>query len=178
MGNKSLSFKPKRLGHNFWATLYQNSSAKLKLLSKISEAIEILVGTEQGHPMSPELFKIYLLDLSIDLNDMIGLNLPELNGVMISHLLWADDLVLLALDAKSLQTLINRVYHFCEEWGLSVNISKTAIMVFNKASRQLQESLQFKYGSTRIPSARTYCYLGIVFNLNGSFSVAADSQTS
>ena len=129
--------------------MYQNSSAKLKLLSKISEAIEILVGTEQGHPMSLELFKIYLLDLSIDLNDMIGLNLPELNGVMISHLLWADDLVLLALDAKSLQTLINRVYHFCEEWGLSVNISKTAIMVFNKASRQLQESLQFKYGSTR-----------------------------
>ena len=22
MGNKSLSYKPKRLGHNFWATLY------------------------------------------------------------------------------------------------------------------------------------------------------------
>ena len=52
--------------------MYQNSTAKLKLLDKISEAIDILIGTEQGHPMSPELFKTYLLDRSIDLNDTTG----------------------------------------------------------------------------------------------------------
>ena len=60
--------------------MYQNSSAKLKLLNKLSEAIDILIGTEQGHPMSPELFKIYLLDLSNDLNETLGLNIPNLNG--------------------------------------------------------------------------------------------------
>ncbi|KAL5272619.1 hypothetical protein ACHWQZ_G000729 [Mnemiopsis leidyi] len=154
--------------------MYQNSSAKLKLLNKISEAIDILIGTEQGHPMSPELFKTYLLDLSIDLNKVLGLDIPNLNGELISHLLWADDLVLIALDPKSLQTLINKVHQFCEQWGLSVNISKTAIMVFNKTGRQLQESHGFKYGSLTIPSARTYCYLGIVFNLNGSTTAATD----
>ena len=95
-------------------------------------------------------------------------------GSNISHLLWADDLVLLALDAQSLQNLINRVYDFCEERGLSVNISKTAIMVFNKSGRQLQESDSFRYGNIRIPSARTYCYLGIVFSLTGSYTAATD----
>ena len=154
--------------------MYQNSSAKLKLLNKISEAIDILIGTEQGHPMSPELFKTYLLDLSIDLNDVLGLDIPNLNGKLISHLLWADDLVLLALDQRSLQVLIDKVHTFCEQWGLSVNISKTAIMVFNKTGRQLQESHGFKYGTITIPSARTYCYLGIVFNLNGSTTAATD----
>ena len=117
---------------------------------------------------------LILLDLSIDLNDTTGLNLPSLNGIILSHLLWADDLVLVALDALSLQTLINRVHCFCEKWGLSVNISKTAIMIFNKTGRQLQESHSFKYGSVSIPSARAYCYLGIVFNLTGSYTAATE----
>ena len=109
------------------AHAYQHSTAKLKLLNKIADAINILIHTEQGHPMSPELFKAYmnyLLDLSIGLNDTIGLYLPSLNGVSISHLLWADDLVLVALYAISSQTLIDRMHRFCEEWGLSVNNTK------------------------------------------------------
>ncbi|KAL5256625.1 hypothetical protein ACHWQZ_G011768 [Mnemiopsis leidyi] len=47
-------------------------------------------------------------------------------------------------------------------------------MVFNKTGRQLQESHGFKYGRITIPAARTYCYLGIVFNLNGSTTAATD----
>ncbi|KAL5253101.1 hypothetical protein ACHWQZ_G015761 [Mnemiopsis leidyi] len=176
---EALLFKLCKLGikGNFFNCvkhINQNSSAKLKMLNKISEAIDILIGTEQGHPMSPELFKTYLLDLSIDLNEVLGLKIPNLNGETISHLLWADDLVVLALEQRSLQILIDKVHQFCELWGLSVNISKTAIMVFNKTGRQLQESHGFKYGRITIPAARTYCYLGIVFNLNGSTTAATD----
>ena len=58
--------------------MYQKSRAKLKLRYK---TIDILIGTEQGHPISPELFKIYLLDLSIDLNVTEGISVPQLNGV-------------------------------------------------------------------------------------------------
>ena len=39
--------------------MYSNSSARVKLLNKLSEKIDILCGTEQGHPMSPELFKCF-----------------------------------------------------------------------------------------------------------------------
>ena len=136
--------------------------------------MEALIGTEQGHPMSPELFKTYLLDLSKELNETYDLLVPELNDIKLSHLLWADDLVLLALDMKSLQILIDRVYMFCLDWGLTVNIGKTAVMVFNKSGKLLLESHTFKYGDVSVPSARSYCYLGIVFSLSGSFALATD----
>ena len=67
--------------------MYQESSTRIKLIE-----------TEQGHPMSPELFKIFIHDLSVRLSNIEELNAPLLNGTKISHLLWADDLVLLALD--------------------------------------------------------------------------------
>ena len=49
--------------------MFSNSNAEIKLLGKLSEALEVTVGSEQGHPMSPELFKIFLLDLSDELNN-------------------------------------------------------------------------------------------------------------
>ena len=154
--------------------MYQNSKAKVKLISKLSQDFEILAGTEQGHPMSPELFKTYIHELSVRLNSIEDLDCPTLNERVLTHLLWADDLVLLALTKESLQRLISELEAFCEEWGLTVNIKKTAVMVFNKSGRQLKESFQFLYMGSNIPSAKTYCYLGITFSISGSFKLATN----
>ena len=151
--------------------MYANSSAKVKLLNKLSEKIDILCGTEQGHPMSPELFKCFINDLSEQLNSL-DVAVPILDGKEVSHLLWADDLVLMALNNTSLQRMLNLLHQYCIDWGLSVNISKTAIMIFNKSGRLLNESHSFAYGQVKIPSVREYCYLGITFTLNGSLSTA------
>ena len=87
--------------------MYTNSTTRIKLIQKLSAAIDVTIGTEQGHPMSPELFKMYILDLSVELEDVPDVALPLLNGISTSHLLWADDLILLALDAGSLQKLLD-----------------------------------------------------------------------
>ena len=71
----------------------------------LSPSFPIEKGTEQGHPMSPELFKMYLLDLSPRLSKLGAY--PGLIDIIVNHLLWADDLVLLALDEKSLQQNLN-----------------------------------------------------------------------
>ena len=144
------------------------STARIKLLQKISEKIDILVGTEQGHPMSPELFKCYISDLSIELNEELKqMNVPMLNGNNISHLLYADCLVLLALDAECLQKLISKLEEFCSRWGLSVNMTKTEVMVFNSQGRMLNCSKGFEFGSNSIQATKSYTYLGITFNLCG-----------
>ena len=156
--------------------MYSHSTARIKLLQKISEKIDILVGTEQGHPMSPELFKCYISDLSIELNEELKqMNVPMLNGNNISHLLYADDLVLLALDAECLQKHISKLEEFCSRWGLSVNMTKTEVMVFNSQGRMLNCSKGFKFGSNSIQATNSYTYLGITFNLCGSFKDAMEA---
>ena len=125
--------------------MYKNSKARIKLLNRVSDKIDILVGTEQGHPMSPELFKLYIMDLSDTIKNIeTTLKLPTLNDHNLSHLLWADDLVLIALDSESLQKLINVLSKFCEDWDIVVKMTKTEIMVFNSTGRILNESNQLQ----------------------------------
>ena len=174
---EALLYKMWKLGiqgkfFNCLEDMYTNSAAKIKLLNKLSEKIEVLCGTEQGHPMSPELFKCFVHQLSEELNNLNDVDVPILNSERITHLLWADDLVLLALNPLSLQKMLNTLNLYCLEWGLSVNIKKTAVMVFNRSGRLLNESKDFFYGETPITSAREYTYLGVVFTLNGSFKIA------
>ena len=47
-----------------------------------------------------------------------------------SHLLWADDLILLALTPEAVQKQLNILTNFCNEWGIEVNQSKTKCVVF------------------------------------------------
>ena len=83
---------------------------------KISEAFNILKGTEQGHPLSPEFFKAYFKKLSDLLNEATA-NCPTLAGLSVTHLAWADDMVILALDPESLQKLLTFIGDYCNEWG-------------------------------------------------------------
>ena len=53
--------------------------------------------------MSPELFKCFVHQLSEDLNSVQDNEVPVLNTVKVTHLLWADDLILLALSRASLK---------------------------------------------------------------------------
>ena len=68
--------------------------------------------------------------------------------------------------------MLDQLFAFSLEWGLSVNIKKTAVLVFNKSGRLLKESTGFFYGDTRITSEREYCYLGLTFFLSGSMTTS------
>ena len=74
--------------------MYNNCSTRVKLIQKLSAAIDVTIGREQGHPKSPELFKLYIHELSIRLEQIEELGVPLLNGVKVSHFLWENDLVL------------------------------------------------------------------------------------
>ena len=178
LNRDALLLKLLRLGlqgncFNVLRHMYNNSKARLKLAQKLSNIIDIAIGTEQGHVTSPELFKCFLLDLSTSLNDKELSSDPALlNNVPISHLFWADDLVLISRTASGLQKLLDVLHGFSSEWDLTVNTTKTAVMVFNHSGRKLKESEQFLYGSEVVPSTKHYQYLGMVFSLNGSTKAA------
>ena len=145
---------------------YDNSLAKIKLEKFLSPAFKIEKGTEQGHPMSPELFKIYILDLSTRLS--IEGDFPCLMDSIVNHLLWADDLILLALNEQSLQNILNILNDFCKDWDLEINLKKTKILAFGSRKHKTK----FTIGDQQIDYADRYCYLGIIFDINGSFTPA------
>ena len=153
--------------------MYDNTSARIKLIRKLSEHIKLENGVEQGHPLSPELFKIFIHDLSSELNEIIA-HTPELNNISISHLFWADDLVLLSLSESTLQKLVDILERYCKLWGLTINIKKTKIMIFNKSGRLISPINDIILNGVPIEVTQTYCYLGIVFVPSGKFKIASD----
>ena len=67
---------------------------------------------KQGDTISPTLFDIYINDLAEELKQSeIGIELDI--GVIVSCLLYADDIVLLADKEDDLQALLNIVNDWC-----------------------------------------------------------------
>ena len=149
--------------------MYNNSVACIKISGLLTPNISIGRGTEQGHPLSPDLFKIFIQNLS-SLLKSTG-DYPELADLIISHLLWADDLVLLALSPAALQENINILLQFCQLMGLDININKTKVVTFHPP-RSKHTLGQLYLGKLPIKNTETYFYLGIVFHQNGTFSAA------
>ena len=154
--------------YNVLRHMYKNSTAQIKLSNHISNSMPIEKGTEQGHPLSPDLFKIFLSDLSPLFEQS---NCPELMGKIISHLLWADDLIILALDRNTLQSQLNILHSFCTQWGIDINISKTKIMIFNNKNAD-SSSQKLYIGKHALDEVESYSYLGITIHNTGSFSYA------
>ena len=148
--------------------MYNNSTGQIKLEGHISNKFPIRKGTEQGHPLSPDLFKIYIRDLSDGLDSP---NCPRLMDQIISHLLWADDLILLALDTKTLQHQLDHLHKFCQDWGVEINVSKTKLLIFHRHLLSHQPT-GLKIGGIKLEHVDSYCYLGIEIHHKGTFSAA------
>ena len=148
--------------------MYTNSFAYIKLSGHLSKRINISKGTEQGHPLSPDLFKIFISDLSPLLESFVC---PKLSNINISHLLWADDLIMLSLDPKSCQEQVNILEKYCIDWGIEVNETKTQIMIFGNDNK-LNQNLEFTLSEKSLKIVDSYCYLGISLHNSGELTTA------
>ena len=94
-------------------------------------------------------------------------NQPANVPIYIYIYIWSDDLVLMTLTPRSVQKMLHHASFILHgvDCGDSVNINKTAIMVFNRSRGLLDESNNFFCGGTLIAPAREYIYLGVVFNI-------------
>ena len=97
----------------------------------------------------------------------------DLNGKLVSCLLYADDIVLLSESAQGLQNLLNKLKIFCDKWHLQVNINKSKVMIFNRSGKILKGH-NFVYDGNTVSLVNEYKYLGIIFKPSGSFTEAID----
>ena len=81
-------------------------------------------------------------------------------------LLYADDTVIFAESPEDLQAALNIFEEYCSEWKLSINVSKTKIVVFSKRNHNKKKML---LNNEIVEVMDSYTYLGVLFNYNGNF---------
>lgn len=150
-------------------SMYSFCHSRIRCKHFLSEPIEVTKGVHQGNVLSPLLFNIFINDLGESLKDD---EVPELHNSKISHLLYADDLLLLSTSETSLQHNIDKVNEFCDKWGLSINSDKSKIMIFSKNGQVKKDRYTFNVGQIRLECVNQYKYLGVNISASGKFVIA------
>ena len=167
--------------------LYSNAKSCVKHNGAISDSFACNVGVRQGENLSPMLFAIYLNDFELFVSNrykgLDGIS-QEANRYLCDDdievflrlyvLLYADDTIVMAETPNDLQDALNAVHEYCSTWKLTVNTSKTKIVIFSRG--KVRNNPNFMFGSDNLEIVDDYTYLGISFNYNGKFKKAIDKQ--
>lgn len=126
-------------------------------------------------PLSPDLLKIFIQDLaSLFKHYGLCMSPPEQNHHITPDtcdMQCSDDLVIVAFDPKRLQNNVSLLFEFLVKIGLDINIKKNKIVIFGHVKQKpLCEA--FKIGDFDNEHASKYCYLGMIFHQNRSFTSA------
>ena len=82
-------------------------------------------------------------------------------------LLFADDTVLFGNSKEDLQLVLNIFERYCDEWKLTVNISKTKVLIFSSGRNLNNQKFYFKGNELEV--VNEYKYLGIFLSRSGSY---------
>ena len=139
-----------------------------------SGSFNVSNGVRQGGILSPLFFNVYVDDLSVQLNKLnIGCISKDM---IINHLMYADDLVLISPSTAGLQQLID----ICQRFGIAHDIifnpKKSAVMFFKPNDSINLNYPQFILNSESISSVVEYRYLGCIICDNLSDEKDIDRQ--
>ncbi|CAG5056668.1 unnamed protein product [Parnassius apollo] len=98
----------------------------IRVKNQTTKPIQLQRGVRQGDVISPKLFTAALEDV-FKLLDWKGYGI-NINGEYITHLRFADDIVLMAESLKDLSTMLNDLDSASQRIGLKMNMDKTKIM--------------------------------------------------
>ena len=82
----------------------------------------------QGDNISPKLFTACLQDAIINKINWEGKGI-NIDGEHLSHLIFADDIVLVAKSPQELESMLTDIHLASKPVGLSMNLSKTKVML-------------------------------------------------
>lgn len=148
----------------------QNNNVQVKIGDLLSHKFSSGKGVRQGDSLSPLLFNFYVnVIFRYLLSDS---HTPTIGTSQVPALLYADDLVLFSTNLEGLQTKMNQLVSFCQDWDLEINLSKSKAMLFRRSGKKCNEKLTLK--TDQIEFCQEYRYLGVILQSNGGHSKAFD----
>ena len=156
--------------------MYGNIKSAVTVNGTSSNSFPCNIGVRQGENLSPLMFSIYLNDLHDFISNSgivngVNINQSELDDTALTFLklfiiLYADDTVIMSESENDLQNALNKYQEYCDIWKLTVNTSKSNILIFSKGRLN---NYQFTYQGKTLEIVNEYKYLGVLFSKSGSF---------
>ena len=141
---------------------YRNQTLSVLWDGVRSDSFKTSNGVKQGGVLSPLLFNIYMDDLSILLNQSrIGCHV---NDSIINHIMYADDMCLLAPCSTALQKLVIICYDYANEHDILYNAKKSVCMLINSKKFHVRSSPSIRVGSCTLGYVKSCKYLGCLID--------------
>ena len=105
--------------------MFKKAKAKIYHKGNHGDAIDSVYGVLQSHILSPKLFNEFMSDFLQHLNESDGI---KIGNMFFTHLLHADDIVLMSDSPNGLQNRLNYLHDFSSKWHLIVNITEIKLM--------------------------------------------------
>ncbi len=110
-------------------SLYDQSRSLVCIAGSKSDLFPVHVGLQQGCPLSPVLFIIFMYRISRRSQGPEGV---QFGDHMVLSLLFADDVVLLAPSDQDLRNALRLFAAECEAAGMRISTSKSEAMVISR----------------------------------------------
>lgn len=116
----------------------------------LSGTASVKSGVPQGSVLGPLLFLIYINDITADIDCKIRL--------------FADDCVIYreikdSDDHKALNSSLEKIAHWCEEWQMSINLTKTVCMTVTR--KKAPSEFTYTINNTPLQRVTLQKYLGV-----------------
>ena len=153
--------------------IYEKVVCRVRMQEGFSEFFSSTIGVKQGCPLSPTLFGLLIDELEKMVLDSMqdeGIKKVLIGNVVIMLLLYADDVVLLAHEVKDAQRLMQVLEKFCMHSGLSVNVTKTKVMLVKTRDK---ENPCIVYNNEPLEVVESFKYLGLEIPHNHKWNECA-----
>ena len=147
---------------NFIRNWYLKQIVCVKFLNSYSSEWRLKTGVRQGGILSPFFFALYIDDVIKKISKLsVGC---RINYVMMNIIAFADDVAILAPDAKSIQEILNILNDSLLNLNLRINPSKSSIMLITRNKRHRHSLPNVYIDNNKIPFTRVTKYLGFLID--------------